>query len=363
MVLFSSSCETRLNGFFRFAFFCASLAHASPFASQARLGSSFGTPFNSTYDYLIVGGGTAGLVLANRLTSSGLHTVAVIEAGSFYEIDNGNVSQIPRYVWSGADLGFSDVNPLVDWEFETEPEEGIGGARIHYPRGKTLGGSSARNHMIYHRPTKGSLNRWADDVEDEVYKWDNFKRYYDKSVTFHPADTTKRMENSTPPHDPAGERASSGPVQISYASYVLPFASWAIKAANALGMKQLPGYLDGELIGSGWNMQTTDPKTMVRDSSETAYLTSALKQPNLIVHHSTMALKVLFEGVQAVGVACSTQGKEFTLHAKKEVIVSAGAFQSPQLLMVSGIGPKATLEKFGIPVSVDAPGIGQGMQV
>jgi choline dehydrogenase len=331
-------------------------------SSQTVLSSSFGTPFDSVYDYVIVGGGTAGLVLANRLSDSGQHTVAVIEAGSFYEIDNGNVSQIPRYVWNGALLGFADVNPLVDWEFKTDPEEGIANATIHYTRGKTLGGGTARNHMVYHRPTKGSLEVWAKEVGDDAYQWDNFKKYYDRSVTFHSADATKRLANSTPPLDPAGARATSGPVSISYANYVLPFTSWAIKAAQGLGMKQLAGYLDGDLIGSGWDMQSKNAHTMIRESSETAYLRPVLKRRNLIVHHSTMALKILFEGTRAVGVACSTQGKNFTLTAKKEVILSAGAIQSPQLLMVSGIGPKEHLDKLGILVLLDAPGIGQGLQ-
>jgi choline dehydrogenase len=330
----------------------------NPSSAKDILGSSFGTPADSTYDYAIVGGGNAGLVLANRL-STGNHTVAVIEAGSFYEIDNGNVSQIPRYVWNDA---IAAPNPLIDWEFETEPEDGIGGAKMFYPRGKTLGGSSARNHMIYHRPTKGSLEKWAEDVGDEAYRWENFQKHYDRSVTFHPADATKRLENSTPAYDPAGDRAHSGPVSISYANYVLPFTSWVLKAAEAMGLKQLPGYLDGDLIGSSWCMQTTDPKTMIRDSSEAAYLRPALNRTNLVVHTSTMALKVLFEGTRAVGVTCSTAGKTFTLSARKEVILSAGALQSPQLLMVSGIGPRETLEKFNILVLVDAPGVGQGLE-
>jgi choline dehydrogenase len=353
--------NTLLEVLVSFAYFHVSTqaSPTDPSSSKKILGSSFGKPVNSTYDYVIVGGGNAGLVLANRL-SSGNHTVAVIEAGSFYEIDNGNVSQIPRYVWSGV---IGDVNPLVDWEFETEPEAGIGGAKMHYPRGKTLGGSSARNNMIYQRPTKGSLEKWAKDVGDETYRWENFRKFYDRSVVFHPADTTKRLENSTPLYDPAGDRATSGPVSLSYANYVLPFTSWALKAAEAMDLKQLPGYLDGDLIGSSWHMQTTDPKTMVRDSSETAYLRPALNWTNLVVHPSTMALKVLFEGTQAVGVSCSTAGKDFTLTARTEVILSAGAFQSPQLLMVSGIGPRITLEEFGIQVLVDAPGVGQGMEV
>jgi choline dehydrogenase len=352
----STLCQFFLSCAYLYA--SANASPTNPSSAQDILGSSFGTPVDSTYDYVIVGGGNAGLVLANRL-SAGNHTVAVIEAGSFYEIDNGNVSQIPRYVWNDA---IAAPNPLIDWEFETEPEDGIGGAKMFYPRGKTLGGSSARNHMIYHRPTKGSLEKWAEDVGDEAYRWGNFQKYYDKSVTSHPADAAKRLGNSTPAYNPAGERANSGPVSVSYANYVLPFTSWVLKAAEAMGLKKLPGYLDGDLIGSSWYMQTTDPKTMIRDSSETAYLRPALNRTNLVVHTSTMALKVMFEGTQAVGVACSTTGKNFTLTAKKEVILSAGALQSPQLLMVSGIGPRATLEKFNIPVLVDAPGVGLGME-
>ncbi|KAF1851835.1 GMC oxidoreductase [Cucurbitaria berberidis CBS 394.84] len=334
-----------------------------PISGQHLLGSSFGIPgLNASFDYVIVGGGTAGLAVANRLSASGEHSVAVIEAGGFYELENGNNSQIPRYVWAGAGLGFEDVNPLVDWEFETEPEEGIGGKKIHYTRGRTLGGSSARNHMIYHRATKGSYKLWAENVGDASFEWENFSKYYDRSTTFHSADASKRWANSTPPHDPAGERAKSGPVQISYANYVLPFTSWALKAAKAVGMKPLPGYLDGDLIGSGWSLRTTDPKTMVRDSSETAYLRPALKRPNLIIYKSTTALNIVFNGTEATGVSCSTLGKKFGLTARKEVIVSAGAVQSPQLLMVSGIGPRQTLEKFSIPVLVDAPGVGLGLE-
>jgi len=105
-----------------------------------------------------------------------------------------------------------------------------------------------------------------------------------------------------------------------------------MKAVIAMGMKPIPGWIDGDLIGSSWMVWTTDPKTQVRESSETAYLRPALQRPNLFVYTSTMATKILFEGNEAVGVLCNTHGKEFKLAAGKEVILSAGAFQSPQLL-------------------------------
>jgi choline dehydrogenase len=306
-------------------------------SGQQLLGSSFGIPANATFDYIIVGGGTAGLVLANRLSASGQYTIAVIEAGTFYELSNGNQSQIPRYVWNGAGLTFDDVNPLVDWNFTTEPEWGIGGRRIHYPRGRTLGGSSARNQMAYQRATKGAYRKWAEAVGDDMYLWENWKKYFDRSTTFHKPDMSKRFANSTPADDPAGARATGGPVSISYLNWVMPFTTWVMKAVEAMGMKPIPGFIDGELIGSSWYVRTTGADTQVRESAETAYLRPVLERRNLIVYHSTMATKVILEGKEAVGVECNTLGKKFVLSASKEIIISAGAIGSPHLLMVSGI--------------------------
>lgn len=310
-----------------------------------------------------MGGGTAGLVLANRLSSNPALSIAVVEAGSFAEISNGNLSQIPRNAWNSADITLDGVNPLIDWSFVTEPEAGIGGTKIHYPRGRTLGGSSSRNHMVYQRGTAGSYKKWADEVGDKGYEWENWKKYFDRSTTFHAADATKRLANSTPEVDPAGARATDGPVSIAYTNYILPFSGWVLKATEALGMKKIAGFIDGVLIGSSWNMMALDAKTQTRESAETAYLRPALKRSNLIIYHFTTAMKVLFDGKEAVGILCNTLGKEYTLTARKEVVLSAGAFQSPQLLMVSGIGPKETLQKFNIPVLVDAPGVGKGLEV
>lgn len=247
--------------------------------------------------------------------------------------------------------------------FTTEPEVGFGNESIHYARGRTLGGCSARNHNGYTRGSKGSYDKWAQDVGDDGFKWNSFVKLFDRSITFNKVDTSKRRANSTPADEPAGQNATSGEVSVSYPNYVGPFTSWAIKAVRALGMKATTGYIGGELIGSSWDVRSIDPKTMVRDSAETAFLRPALKRPNLVVYPQTMATKVLFEGKKAVGVQTDTLGKTTMLSARKEVILSAGAFQSPQLLMVSGIGPKATLSKYGIPVIADLPGVGQGLEV
>lgn len=247
--------------------------------------------------------------------------------------------------------------------FTTEPEVGFNNQSIHYARGRALGGSSARNHIGYQRGTKGSYDKWAKDVGDDSFAWDNFRKFFDKSITFHKVDTSKRRANSTPENDPAGQTATTGEVNVSYTNYAGPFTSWALKAVRSLGMKAISGYIGGELIGSSWDMRAVDPKTMVRDSAETAFLRPALKRPNLVVYPNTIATKVVFDGNKAVGVQTDTLGKVTMLSAKKEVILSAGVFQSPQLLMVSGIGPRATLNKYGIPVIADLPGVGQNLQV
>lgn len=133
--------------------------------SRDLLGSNFGKPgLNSTYDYLIVGGGNAGLTIAARLAEDPSNTVAVIEAGSFYEISNGNLSQIPADDIYFTGKSPQDTNPLVDWGFVTTPQPGANGGAYHYARGKTLGGCSARNYMAYQRGTIDSYQMWADQV-------------------------------------------------------------------------------------------------------------------------------------------------------------------------------------------------------
>lgn len=145
---------------------CASSSFASRLQARSLLGSNFGVPgVNATYDYVVVGGGNAGLTIAGRLAEDLTASVAVIEAGSFYEITNGNLSQIPA-----DDIYFTgksprDVNPLIDWGFVTTPQPGANGASYHYARGKTLGGCSARNYLAYHRGTRQSYQMWADQVE------------------------------------------------------------------------------------------------------------------------------------------------------------------------------------------------------
>ncbi|EME81572.1 uncharacterized protein MYCFIDRAFT_138304 [Pseudocercospora fijiensis CIRAD86] len=316
---------------------------------------------DNAFDYVIVGGGTAGLALANRLSADGSQSVAVIEAGSVYEVTNPVLSSTPAgdVFWAGSDP--SDTNPLVDWNFVTQPQAGANGRSIHYARGKCLGGSSARNFMIYQRPTIGSLQQWADAVGDSSYTFFSWLPDFKKSVSFTPPGPL-RAENASAEYNPAAFQAG-GPLRVSYANYASTFSSWIELALNAIGIGQALDFNSGSLMGAQYCSSTIQPDNQNRDSSQTSFLDAASGRSNLKVYSVTKAKKILFDSnKKATGVSVVSAGlAPYTITAKKEVIVSAGAFQSPQMLMVSGIGPASTLSKFNIPVISDLAGVGQNM--
>ncbi|KAH7139126.1 hypothetical protein B0J11DRAFT_424154 [Dendryphion nanum] len=317
---------------------------------------------DATFDYVIIGGGTAGLVLANRLSEDPSVQVAVIEAGTFYQVANPLLSSTPAgdVIWAGASP--LDTNPLVDWNFVTSPQAGANGRRLHYARGKCLGGSSARNFMIYQRGDRGSYQKWADAVGDSSYTFDNLFPYFTKSIKFSPPTSPLRAANASGSnrYRASAFTASGGPLQVSYANYAGPFSSFMEGGLNTIGIPQTPDFNSGDLLGAQYCSSTINPDNQKRDSSQTSFLNAASTRSNLKVYSITLAKKILFDGnKRATGVKISTG---VTLSARREVILSAGAFQSPQLLMVSGIGPRDTLQRFNIPVIADRPGVGQGME-
>jgi choline dehydrogenase len=334
------------------------------------LGSSFGLPgTNATFDYVVVGGGTAGLAMAARLAQNRTASVAVIEAGGFYEVDNGNYTVVPGYAtfYTGSDP--TNFQPLIDWGFSTTPQAGVNDRVLHYARGKTLGGSSARNYMLYQRATVDSMQRWADEVGDQSYTWDCFLPYYMKSANYTPPNPAM-YTNSSNQQDPAAFSPTGGPVHTSFSNQVDPFGTWAQQAFVEAGMSEILGLNSGKLIGSAYATLTIDPANAWRSSSETSFLQYALNSGfPLTVYKNSLARKILFDDTKtATGVQVTTAGAygtpavNFTISARREVIVSAGAFQSPQLLMVSGIGPCDSLSKFDIPCVSDLAGVGQNMQ-
>ncbi|KAG8626352.1 hypothetical protein KVT40_005297 [Elsinoe batatas] len=316
-----------------------------------------------TYDYVIIGGGTAGLTVANRLSANSKITVAVIEAGTYYQAANPVLSQTPAgdVLFVGSDP--ADNNPLVDWSFVTTPQAGANGRRIRYARGKCLGGSSARNFMIYQRPDRGSMQKWADDVGDQSFTWDNMQQYFRKSARFTPPNTTKRASNATTKFNAGAFSTAGSPLSVSYANYAGPFSSWMEKGFSAIGMPVAEDFNSGDLNGHQYCSSTIDPAKQQRDSSQTAFLQPTAGRRNLKVYTGTTAKKIIFDNnKRATGVDVTTVGfSNYRLNARREVILSAGAFQSPQLLMLSGIGPASTLQRFNIPIIADRPGVGQNL--
>lgn len=328
---------------------------------------SVGVPgVDATYDYVIIGGGTAGLVMANRLSAQAGTTVAVVEAGTFYQVSNLVIGQTPAGDVLFAGSSPSDSNPLVDWDFVTQPQAGANNRKIHYARGKCLGGSSARNFMIYQRGSRQSYQKWADAVNDTSYTWDALQPHFLKSPKLTPPSTT-RFANASAEYNTAAFSSAGGPLQVSYANYAQPFSTWLEPSLNEIGVPSVQDFNSGDLMGAQYCSSTIDPASQTRDSSQASFLDDAvtLGRTNLKVYQLTQAQKIIFDkNKRATGVkVTSTAGlTSYTLSARKEVILSAGAFQSPQLLMVSGVGPAAQLAKFSIPLVADRPGVGQGMQ-
>ncbi|KAK0614927.1 glucose-methanol-choline oxidoreductase [Bombardia bombarda] len=327
------------------------------------LGSSFGIPGRAaTFDYVVVGGGTAGLAIATRLAEQQSGRVAVVEAGTFYEISNGNLSQVPATDGLFAGVGRNDWQPMIDWGYITQPMHGAYDLEMHYARGKTLGGSSARNYMAYQRGTKQSYKKWADLVGDSAYEWDNLLPFFEKSIIFTPPNPNFRAANATPAFDASVVGNGNGPLSVTFTRWANALATWSVNGLAELGFKKIPGLLSGQLLGQAYGNHALNATTMHRDSSETSFLRKALAYDNYVVYPSTLAKKIVFDGKKATGVLVETAGFEYVLSASKEVILSSGVFGSPQLLMVSGVGPASTLQPLGIPVVHDLPGVGHEMQ-
>ncbi|WOO85351.1 Dehydrogenase patE [Vanrija pseudolonga] len=329
-------------------------------ASLAAHSASAGPVKRDTeYDYVVVGGGTAGLAIAARLSEDPKVQVAVIEPGTYYQISNMIVGEVPAgcSLFAGSDP--ADTNSAVDWDIVTTPQEGAMNRSLHIARGKCLGGSSARHYMVYQRGDKGCYQQWADDVGDQSYTWDNLLPYFQKSVNFTAPRAPPRAANATADYNPAAFTNGSGPLRVTYTNYASPISSWVQKGLTEIGILPTQDFNSGSLLGSGYAASTIDPKTMKRESSQTSYYEPAKNRLNFRTFILSKASKVVFDAnKKATGVQL-TDGQ--FIKANKEVILSAGVFQSPQLLMLSGIGPKATLDKYNITVIADRPGVGQNL--
>ncbi|KAJ8061221.1 hypothetical protein OCU04_010293 [Sclerotinia nivalis] len=258
--------------------------------------------------------------------------------------------------------------PLVDWDLSSVPQINAGNRRIHYARGKTLGGSSALNALSYHRATSGTYQKWAELVGDQSYTFENLLPYYKKSCHLTTPNIEKRNSaTATVVYDLTGfDNSIGGPLQVSWNNWVDPTIEALARAVQSIGLPVSPdGFSSGSLSGHGaWVPSTIEPKHAVRSSSQSSFLEEAIENTDIMVHAHTQALKILFDSgspKRANAVQVTTSGFEYTIKATQEVIVSAGVFNSPQLLMVSGIGPRAVLEPQNISLVSELPGVGQNL--
>lgn len=270
----------------------------------------------------------------------------------------------PYYSTTYVGPNVDDYQPLIDWGIFTEPITGGANRVQHYAQGKTLGGSSARNQQIYHRGTKGWYAAIANATGDDSYLWENMFPFMRKSFNFTPPDLEYRAKNSSANFTVSTYDVRGGPVHLSYPKYAQPIASYGPQAFVAAGFKVNDGFLNGDLLGYGSWPFTLRPDDSTRSSTEVAFLSRTAARTSMKIYQSSMARKILFDSnKRAVGVNVTNAAlKPFTLSARKEVIVSSGFVHSPQLLMVSGIGPRAHLESFDISVIYDLPGVGQNLR-
>jgi choline dehydrogenase len=286
------------------------------------------------YDYVIVGAGSAGCVLAARLSEDPDVSVALVEAGA---ADSAPEIHIPA--------AFPTLfKTRWDWDFDSDPEPGLGSRRAYLPRGKMLGGSSSMNAMIYIRGNAADYDAWA---ADGAKGWS----YRDVLPYFIRSEDNERGANDY--------HGVGGPLHVSDSRAMSPLVDRFVEAAIEAGHDHNPDFNAADQNGFG-RFQLTQHNGM-RWSTADAFLRPALQRPNLSVITNALAHRVVFEGGRAAGVEISQDGDVRVLRADGEVVLSAGAYGSPQLLMLSGVGPADDLAAFGIPVVHDLP-VGHGLQ-
>ena len=289
----------------------------------------------ATVDYLIVGGGSAGCVLAARLSEDPSVQVALLEAGP---ADTSVLIHCP------AGLALLARNGQANWGFQTVPQPGLNGRRGYQPRGKVLGGSSSVNAMIYLRGQRADYDRWAAEG-NAGWSWNDVLPYF------------RRAEHNERGAD--AFHATGGPLNVMDLRSPHRFGGVFVEAAKQAGYTENRDF--NGITQEGVGLYQVTHKDGERFSAAKAYLVPNRHRPNLNVVTGAHATRVLLEGRRAVGVAYRQDGVDRELRARREVILSAGALLSPQLLMLSGIGPAAELQRHGIPVVHDLPGVGRNL--
>ncbi|HEY7904124.1 MAG TPA: GMC family oxidoreductase N-terminal domain-containing protein, partial [Casimicrobiaceae bacterium] len=290
----------------------------------------------NAFDYVIVGGGTAGCVLANRLTASGRERVLVLEAG-------------PRddYLWIHIPIGYGKTmfHPVYNWGFYTEPEPSMHGRKVYWPRGRGLGGSSSINGLIYVRGQPEDYDRWAA-AGNAGWGWRDVLPYFVRSEA-----------NS---RGASAMHGADGPLACTDIGARHELIEAIIAGAGELGVPRTDDFNAGVQEGAGYYQLFT--RGGWRCSTAVGYLKPARARHNLAVETGAQATRVLFDGRRAIGVEYVQDGTTLKVRANREVLLAAGALQSPQLLQLSGVGDPALLREFDIPVVRPLSGVGENLQ-
>jgi len=293
-------------------------------------------PHSAHFDYIVVGAGSAGCVLADRLTASGRHRVLLLEAGGH-----------DRHMWIHIPLGFGKLfdNARVNWLYKSEPEPELNNRRIIQPRGKVLGGSSSINGLLYIRGQHEDFDHWRQ-LGNKGWAFADVLPYF------------RRAEDQERGADDL--HGAGGPLAVSDVSEPHPLCEAFIEAAQQAGFPRNDDFNGPSQEGAGYFQLTA--KNGRRWSTAVGYLRQARPRPNLAVVSDALATRVLFSGKRAIGIEYRQGETAHVAHADGEVIVAGGAFNSPQLLQLSGLGPAKLLGDHGIGVIADMPGVGADLQ-